>query len=240
MVNIIARNLKRASQGMPHLLELFCGTKSIGKAFERNGFSCCSVDIVARFEPTLCISVHDLTREMILEHGDPDVIWMSPPCQQYSCCRTSAKTPRDLEGADALVRRALEIASWFPRIPWFMENPHSGLLKTREVVRSLQMNVVDYCQYAVGTDFLGRSRKRTAIWTNADWKPARPLCDKRTCHFCTDGKSHDHCAQRIDKTITGGRGFPRQSLYQLYSIPEPLPQELCDFMRSSPRWGIFD
>ena len=54
---------------------------------------------------------------------DPDVIWCSPPCTQYSIARTKAKTPRDLDGADAIVQRCLDIiAYWKPKV-YFIENP---------------------------------------------------------------------------------------------------------------------
>ena len=42
-----------------------------------------------------------------------DMVWASPPCIQYSKARTTAKTPRDLEGADKLVSKALEIIDYF-------------------------------------------------------------------------------------------------------------------------------
>ena len=84
--------------------------------------------------------------------------------------------------------------------------------------------VIDYCQYA-DDDWPGRYRKRTSIWTNTGWYPARPLCVPSTCHFCTDGKKHDHMAQRRAKD-----GTPEQTLNQLYSIPPALPEELVKWL----------
>ena len=105
-----------------------------------------------------------------------------------------------------------------------MENPHSGLLKTRDVVQGVSMRVIDYCQYA-DDDWPGRYRKRTAIWTNTEWRPAKTLCVPSTCHFCTDGKKHDQGAQRRDK-----EGKSQHTLSQLYSIPSALPEELVNWL----------
>ena len=102
-----------------HLLELFSGTGSIGRVFERNGWTVCSVDIVESFNPTICADIRDVTEEEILYHGYPDAIWASPPCTEYSRARTTAKKPRHVVLADSLVNKALEIASWFPGTPFF-------------------------------------------------------------------------------------------------------------------------
>ena len=93
---------------MPHLLELFCGTKSVGKVFEARGWKVTSVDFDPQFEPTLCMNVLDLEPSMI--EGNVDLVWASPLCTHYSRARTTARTPRDLEGSDALVRKCLDLA----------------------------------------------------------------------------------------------------------------------------------
>ena len=201
-----------------HLLDLFCGTKSISRVFEQHGWSCTTLDFDRKTSPTICCNILDVTPEMILAHGRPDCIWASPLCVHYSKARTTAKTPRDLEGSDKLVQKVLDLAEFF-QCPFYMENPHSGLLKSREVVRDVPMRIIDYCSYADDA-FLGRYRKRTSIWTNTSWYPSRPLCIPSTCHFCTNGKKHDQQAQRVN--LSG----PNQSLNQLYSIPSSLPEEL--------------
>ena len=208
-----------------HLLDLFCGTKSISKIFEQRGWSCTTLDSNPKVDPSICCNILDVTPEMILEYGRPDVIWASPLCTQYSRARSTAKTPRDLEGSDKLVKKVLDLARHFG-CPFFMENPHSGLLKSRAVVRDIPFRKLDYCQYA-GDDFPGRYRKRTAIWTNTDWHPERQLCIPSECHFCTNGKTHDHQAQRV--SLTG----VRQSLNQLYSIPPALPEELATWLETN-------
>ena len=90
------------------LLELFCGTKSVGQAFESQGFEVVSLDKDPKFEPTIC---SDILQWDYKEYppGYFDVIWASPECTQYSIARSKAKTPSNLEYADRLVQRALEI-----------------------------------------------------------------------------------------------------------------------------------
>ena len=156
---------------MPVLLELFCGTKSIGKVFDQNGWDVVSVDFNERFEPTICKNVLDLTPQDIMEklpksRQTVDVCWASPMCTQYSKARTQGG-PRDLVGADALVQKTLDLVKYFD-VPFFMENPYTGLLKRRDVVKGIPVRVLDYCCYA-DESFPGRYRKRTGIWTNTDW-----------------------------------------------------------------------
>ena len=68
------------------LLDLFCGTKSIAKAFEAKGWETYTVDWDESFEPTLQADIGKLTAEDItnLCGGVPDVIWLSPDCTTYS------------------------------------------------------------------------------------------------------------------------------------------------------------
>ena len=145
-----------------HLLDLFCGTKSISREFQQHGWTATTLDNNPKTHPDICIDILHVTKELILEFGKPDAIWASPLCTQYSRARTTATTPRDLLGSDKLVAKVLEIASWFD-VPFFLENPHSGLLKTRDVVQGIPMRVLDFCAYA-DESFPGRYRKRTAIW----------------------------------------------------------------------------
>ena len=52
-----------------------------------------------------------------------DVIWCSPDCTQYSRARTTARKPRDLEGADKLVAKCREIIDYFQPSVYFIESP---------------------------------------------------------------------------------------------------------------------
>ena len=68
------------------VLELFCGTKSISKAFAERGHEVYTVDWEKDFEPTLCADIGRLTVDDVVQlcGGYPDVIWASPDCTSYS------------------------------------------------------------------------------------------------------------------------------------------------------------
>ena len=199
------------------LLNLCSGTGSVSRAFKDAGYDIVDVDWDHRFGPTHCVDI--MTWECPYEAGHFDVVWASPDCVMYSRARTTAKTPRNFEMADALVQRCLElIRDLQPRV-WFLENPDSGLLKTRPFMIGLPFVIVDYCMY--GASY----RKRTRIWTNAAWVPK--LCDRS---HLVDGK-HMHTAQR------GGRGgwskddrFTRDDLHRL-------PSALCDEICAVSSWS---
>ena len=96
----------------------------------------------------------------------------------------------------------------------FIENPYAGQLKSRGLLDGLKMRRVDYCMY--GFPY----RKRTAIWTNTDWQPAKALC-KGQCGSLANGK-HLAMAQQ------GGPG-PSFTQRQLYRIPPALCEELAEY-----------
>jgi hypothetical protein len=91
------------------LLELFSGTGSVGEVFRAAGWETVSVD----WRPTgPCDIVADILTldpaAIDAQYGPFDCVWASPPCTEYSVARTTATLPRDLEGADRLVAKALD------------------------------------------------------------------------------------------------------------------------------------
>jgi site-specific DNA-cytosine methylase len=96
---------------MPRLLELFSGTGSVGRAFIEKGWEVVSVDLDPKANSTITANI--LTWDYKIEEpGYFDSIWASPVCTHYSIARTTAKTPRDLEGSDRLVQRVLDIIGY--------------------------------------------------------------------------------------------------------------------------------
>ena len=210
---------------MPLLLELFSGTGSIGKAFAKLGWVVFSIDNNPTMNPSLVKDVMNVTPEDI--PGTPDFIWGSPPCTQYSMARTHARLPRDLEGSDALVRKTLDHIRFYRGVPYMIENPHTGLLKTREVIQGIPLLVIDYCKY--GAPY----RKRTAIWTETAWIPQRPLCRYDCAATCmsatTNRKRHAETAQQGNRKGS----TVRHTVDQLHAIPEALCDEIAEFVNNS-------
>ena len=60
-------------------LVLFCGTKSIDRALEAEGFYVQSLDMDPKCNPTWCANILDWEAWRGIEPGTLDFIWASPP-----------------------------------------------------------------------------------------------------------------------------------------------------------------
>jgi len=182
---------------MLKILELFSGTGSVGKCCESLGWETVSVDLLLPADHQIDIMDFDYKQ---YPKDYFDIIWASPPCTEYSnlknCWigRKNNKTGEILtketleekrKESDKLILKTLEIINFFNPHYWFMENPQTGQLKNREVVKGLNYYDVDYCMYS---DW--GYKKRTRIWTNKkDWKNL--LCDgSGSCGNMIDSKQH--------------------------------------------------
>ncbi len=188
---------------MVKVLELFSGTGSVGKCCTSLGWDVVSVDMILPADHQVDIMHFDYKQ---YDKDEFDIVWASPPCTEYSAmnyCRPE-KTP-DIEGANKLVLKTLEIINYFDCEYWFIENPQTGTLKKQSFMTSLNYYDVDYCMYNHPI------RKRTRIWTNKkDFD--NKLCDK-TCGLIKDNKHPQFRYLNI-------KGVKRQHLR--YRIPEDL------------------
>ena len=203
------------SEAKPLLLELFSGTGSIGRAFRAQGFDVISVDSDPKAQSTICRDILEFSVEE-LDGRTVDIVWASPPCTNYSKAR-GGTTSDELEESDELVRKTLRIARELGGCALFVENPWTGTLKSRGLLDHLHLQKVDYCKYGMPY------RKRTAIWTNTEWEPARALCSRDCGHMV--GTKHEARAQQGGP----GRSFSQRELYR---IPAELCEEIAGFMRS--------
>lgn len=172
------------------VLELFSGTRSIGKAFEERGHKVFSVDYEESFEAAshadiACFGVSDA---LSLCGGKPDVIWASPDCTTYSVAALSRHRRKDpatgwlmpisdyAKICDAvnqhLIRLIAELSPHF----WFIENPRGGLRKM-PWMQDLPRYTITYCQYGF------KYMKPTDIWTNHPDPRFKPPCKRGApCH----------------------------------------------------------
>lgn len=162
------------------ILELFAGTKSIGKAAAELGYDIFSTDVDNSFNTDYTTDLLDFDIKKV--PWKPDIIWSSPPCTSFSIASHSHHWTKELEPLSdtaqigyQLVEKTIEIINHFNPTYWYIENPR-GLLRKFPIMKDLpNRNTVNYCQY-------NDSRwKPTDIWTNdMEWKP-RPLCNDAKC-----------------------------------------------------------
>ena len=175
-------------------IELFAGTRSISKAFERVGIRSYSVEFdhqhpnIDWYADINTITAHDLVERF----GIPDVLWASPPCQSYSVAAIGHHRYKGEDGelkpktefalkSDMLLHHTLGIIQtiiedYNPNLIWFVENPRAGMRKMG-CMADLPRYTVTYCKY-------GDSRmKPTDIWTNhPDPQFIAPCKNGDSCH----------------------------------------------------------
>jgi len=126
------------------MLDLFAGTGSVGDIAKELGYNVISLDRDMEAEIQIDIMDWDYTD---FPEGFFDVIWCSPPCTEYSRAKTTA--PRDIEGANRIVEKTLEILDHFKPQYWMLENPQTGLLKDQPFMHNLPFKDIDYCKYGL-------------------------------------------------------------------------------------------
>ena len=108
--------------GLNEIFRIILWDRECGETMEWNKHEVISIDIDPCYNPEIC---EDILQLSYCKLPIPDVVWASPPCDQYARCRTRAKTPRNLVLADSLVAKASEIITYFhklnPDLIWFIE-----------------------------------------------------------------------------------------------------------------------
>lgn len=216
------------------VLELFAGTRSIGKAFEAADHEVFSVDWDASFENIdLCADVMTVTAAFIIERfGLPDVVWASFDCTTFSIAAIShhrRKNPEtgNLDPVSDYAKQCDKIDQYvlafieelqqerekrgLQPLLFFIENPRGGLRKMTWMQKYPRYTIT-YCQYELDKPASQRRMKPTDIWTNHPDPQFRPMC-----------KNGDPChaaAPRGAKTGTQGlKGSKERSV---------IPRMLCE------------
>lgn len=215
------------------LLELFAGTRSIGKVFEKAGNEVFSVEWNKNFENIdLYEDISKLTAETILEKfGRPDVIWASPDCTTFSMAgishhRKLNPVTKQLEPiseyakfCDECDKHVIDLIKELKPKYWFIENPR-GAMRKMDFMQGLPRYTVTYCQY-------GDSRmKPTDIWTNHPNPDFLPPCKNGDpCHIA---------APRGSRTGTQGlKGSIKRSV-----IPEKLCEHIYDMQGMKMKYTV--
>lgn len=224
------------------VLELFAGTRSIGKAFEKRGHEVFSVEWDKDFENIdLYEDIGQITAKDILDKfGHPDVIWASPDCATYSIARIwtfRRQNPEtgELEPVheyakfcDAVNQHVLELINELNPQYWFIENPRGGMRKM-SWMQDLPRYTITYCQYQTDKPVMERRMKPTDIWTNHPNPNFKPPCKNGDpCHAPAPRGSNVRKAQRkgikvsgIGGTAAGIRNAKERSV---------IPQQLCEYI----------
>lgn len=219
-----------------NILELFAGTRSIGKVAEARGHGVFSVDWDESFENIdLHADIGTLTAQDILERfGRPDVIWASFDCTTFSIAAISHHRRKNQETGnldpisdyakqcDQIDQHVLALIEELQPKLYFIENPRGGLRKMTWM-QGMPRYTVTYCQY-------GDTRmKPTDIWTNHPAPNFKPMC-----------KNGDPChvrAPRGAKTGTQGlRGSKERSV-----IPPLLCEhivDICEAYLEGDKWML--
>lgn len=197
------------------VLELFAGSRSIGKAAEELGMEVFSTDIEQFGDIDLVTDILKLQVRDI--PWGPDVIWASPPCTGFSVASIGAhwtggkgayipKSETSRLGIK-LLERTLDIIEELKPRYFFIENPRGVMRKMPQLV-DLDRHTVTYCQY-------GDARmKPTDIWTNCDtWNPKTKCKNGDPCHVASPRGSR-----------TGTQGL--KGAYERSKIPHELCSEL--------------
>ena len=202
------------------VLELFAGTRSIGKAFEKQGHEVYSIEWNKDFDNIDWYEdIGKITAQDIIDRfGHPDVIWASPDCTSYSLAAISHHRVKNKETGnldpitdyakfcDKVNAHVIDLIHELNPNYFFIENPRGGLCNMT-FMQGIPKYLVTYCQY-------GDTRmKPTHIFTNYP--------DPQFKH-CKNGDTCHEKAPRGSRTGTQGiRGSVDRSR---------IPDKLCEYI----------
>tara|TARA_R110000824_G_scaffold21748_14_gene80827 strand:+ start:4873 stop:5568 length:696 start_codon:yes stop_codon:yes gene_type:complete len=197
------------------VLELFAGSRSIGKVCDERGYTVFSTDIEPFGGIDYVVDIFNFDVSQV--PFTPEVIWCSPPCQGFSVAAIgknwvkgepfTPKTESAQLGVD-IVMKTLEIIAHFkksnPNLIYYIENPR-GKLRKAPIMEALPLrHTVTYCQYG------DMRMKPTDIWTNdLNWEPRNHCKNGDPCHVAaprgsqtgTQGLKGDYARSKVPSEL---------------------------------------
>ena len=186
------------------ILDLCGGTGSWSLPYKEAGY-----DVKVITQPEHDVFEYQKYREFIYDiHG----ILAAPTCTMFSLARTTAKTPRDLEGGFKLVHRCMEII-WDCRFNgnlkfWALENP-MGYLRQLLGKPHLTFNPCDFAGWADCPKKEGYTKK-TDLWDYYNTPKKNPI--ELTDQQMRDCSINNRTLPEVPEDYISPEGFRSQTI----------------------------
>ena len=201
------------------LLELFCGTKSVGNVFAQHDYEVVSLDYNKKFNATHTENILKWDYKQYPEDYF-DVIWASPDCTTWSLATGGKyRTKNDIYGfndkatlGNNMVLKVIEILKYFKCKSWFIENPRGLMQYFPPLIYFIKESNANKCLVYYGNYNDWGFPKPTHIWSNTTlWENEKmPFMskDKYEVKF----HNHDQKNKRYYKAYAKGNAETRSKI----------------------------
>ena len=208
-------------------MELFSGTGSVGRVLREAGWEVVSLDVNPRWGADI---QEDILTWDYTTFGPKtfDLVTASPPCVEFSRALTTRQ--RQLDHADKVVCKVLDIIRYFGPKWWWIENPATGILKSRPYMSELAYVNIDYCQFS---DW--GYQKPTRFWgIFPGGKLEDRVCNGHDCPNLVGPPSRVGGRRRHRIQLSGNESFP--ATWKQYRIPKDVVKYLMGMESRERVW----